>query len=73
MNQRTKWLIFGAVAVFGLYSADQLYRRQIEQPTIGLTAELEGLNKKNQTNKESQAAARSNTRRLETYQERSLP
>jgi hypothetical protein len=73
MNQRTKWLILGALSVFGLYSVDQLYRRQIEQPTSGLTSELEGLNKKQQSNKETQAVARSATKRLETYQERSLP
>jgi hypothetical protein len=73
MNQRTKWLLLGVAAVFGLYSIDQLYRSQIEQPSNNLTAELEGLTKKLQANKESQALARSSSKRLETYQHRSLP
>ena len=73
MNSRTKWLLIGAAAIFGLYTLDQLYRTQVEQPTNNLTAELDGLNKKLQTNQDTQALARSSGKRLESYQQRSLP
>lgn len=73
MNMRTKWLLIGALAVFVLYFGDQLYRSQIEQPISNLNAELDGLSKKLQTNKDSQIQAKSTSKRWETYQERALP
>ena len=73
MNPRTKLELIGAATAFGLYATDQLYRSQIEQPSSNLNAELDGLTKKLQANKESQALARTQTQRLETHQLRSLP
>jgi hypothetical protein len=73
MNKRTRWLLLGAAAVFGIYGIDQVYRSQIEEPTTRLTAELDRLSTQLQDNNESEALARKAVRRLENYQQRSLP
>jgi hypothetical protein len=73
LNTRTKWLLTGAGLIFFFYTADQLYRSQIEQPTNNLNAELDGLTQKLQTNKDSQLQAQSISKKLENYQQRALP
>lgn len=73
MNKRTKWLIVGAAAVFGLYFADSLYRSQIEQPTAQLNAELERLTQELTNSRDAQHLAKKSNQRLVTYHQRALP
>ena len=73
MTQRTKWLLLGCVAVFGLYMADSLYRSWIEQPTTQLTARVEGLSDDLQKTSSDQMVAQKVGKRLEMYGQRALP
>lgn len=73
MNTRTKWLVASALAIFGLYGADQIYRSQIEEPTNGLNADLDRLAGELQESKNQQAVAKKVNQRLDSYQQRALP
>jgi hypothetical protein len=73
MNRRTRWLLMGALAVFGFYGLDQVYRSQIEEPSTRLNADLDRLTNQLQESNDAEAVARKAIQRLESYQQRSLP
>jgi hypothetical protein len=73
MTTRTKWLLVGCLAVFGLYMVDSLYRNWIEQPTAQLTARIDGLNDELQKTTQDKDMAQRVGKRLEMYGQRALP
>lgn len=73
MTGRTKWLMLAGLAVFVLYSADNLYRTWIETPTTELDAQLDGLTRKLQDTQEKQLVAQKVGKRLDGYAQRALP
>lgn len=73
MNPRTKWLLVGCVAVFGLYFADAAYRSWIEQPTQELNARFDALTEELRETKDTQLMAQKLGKRLDDYAARALP
>ncbi|MCR9293856.1 MAG: hypothetical protein NXI32_14110 [bacterium] len=73
MTNRTKWLLLGCVAVFGLYLADNLYRSWVEEPIAQLTTRVEGLSDDLQKTNADQLVAQKVGKRLEIYGQRALP
>lgn len=73
MTPRTKWLLLGCLAVFGLYGADSLYRSWIEQPTTQLNSRLDALSGDLQKASQDQMVAQKIGKRLEMYGQRALP
>jgi hypothetical protein len=73
MNSRTRWLLLAALAVFGIYGIDQIYRTQIEEPSNRLNSDLDRLTAQLQESNDAEAVARKTLRRLDGYQHRALP
>ncbi len=73
MNPRTKWLLVGCVAVFGLYFTDLFYRQMLEQPSQLLTSRLDALTVEVQQAKDDQLMAQKIGKRLQEYGARALP
>ncbi len=73
MNRRTLLLLIGAIAVGGIYFADQAYRTWYEQPLDRLESRLEGLRLRERRAGTTQAEARRDVRRLDAYAAMSLP
>ena len=64
MTPRTKWLLLGCAAVFGLYLADSQYRSWIEQPTQQFNAQLDSLSGELQQASQDQLVAQKDGKRL---------
>jgi hypothetical protein len=73
MNARTKWLLLGAAAVFGLYFTDSFYRSWIEEPQRLLNAQQDALVQKIREANDEQLVAQKVGKKLEIYAGRALP
>lgn len=73
MNRRTLLLLIGAISVGVLYGGDQLYRWGYEQPLDRLNTRLDGLVTREKKIKTTALEARRDIKRLDVYNELSLP